>query len=123
MDRDTALLTSIGSSICGAAAVLGAEPVEDDACTEYLLGTELDAGYPCFREVVSQAVGVQHAQDDAYDQGAEGEVLDGWKISDIKCGKGEQDDEEYPVQGIADLLVEHGWYRFVRLFVCGMRRL
>lgn len=27
MDRDTALLTSIGSSICGAAAVLGAEPV------------------------------------------------------------------------------------------------
>ena len=25
--RDTALLTSIGSSICGAAAVLGAEPV------------------------------------------------------------------------------------------------
>lgn len=27
MDKDTALLTSIGSSICGAAAVLGAEPV------------------------------------------------------------------------------------------------
>ena len=27
MDRDMALLTSIGSSICGAAAVLGAEPV------------------------------------------------------------------------------------------------
>ena len=27
MDRDTALLTSISSSICGAAAVLGAEPV------------------------------------------------------------------------------------------------
>ena len=27
LDRDTALLTSIGSSICGAAAVLGAEPV------------------------------------------------------------------------------------------------
>ena len=27
MDRATALLTSIGSSICGAAAVLGAEPV------------------------------------------------------------------------------------------------
>lgn len=27
MDRDTALLTSVGSSICGAAAVLGAEPV------------------------------------------------------------------------------------------------
>lgn len=27
MDRDTALMTSVGSSICGAAAVLGAEPV------------------------------------------------------------------------------------------------
>lgn len=27
MDKDTALLTSVGSSICGAAAVLGAEPV------------------------------------------------------------------------------------------------
>lgn len=27
IDRDTALMTSIGSSICGAAAVLGAEPV------------------------------------------------------------------------------------------------
>lgn len=27
MDRDTALMTSMGSSICGAAAVLGAEPV------------------------------------------------------------------------------------------------
>ena len=27
MDRETALMTSIGSSICGAAAVLGAEPV------------------------------------------------------------------------------------------------
>lgn len=29
MDRDTALLTTIGSSICGAAAVLAAEPVLD----------------------------------------------------------------------------------------------
>lgn len=27
MDRDTALMTAVGSSICGAAAVLGAEPV------------------------------------------------------------------------------------------------
>ena len=27
LDRDTALLTSTGSAICGAAAVLGAEPV------------------------------------------------------------------------------------------------
>lgn len=27
MDRDTALMTSVGSAICGAAAVLGAEPV------------------------------------------------------------------------------------------------
>lgn len=27
MDKDTALMTSVGSSICGAAAVLGAEPV------------------------------------------------------------------------------------------------
>lgn len=27
LDRDTALMTSVGSSICGAAAVLGAEPV------------------------------------------------------------------------------------------------
>lgn len=27
IDRDTALMTSTGSAICGAAAVLGAEPV------------------------------------------------------------------------------------------------
>ena len=38
MDRDTALLTSIGSSICGAAAVLGAEPVVKSSCGRFHRG-------------------------------------------------------------------------------------
>lgn len=48
-----------------------AETVEHDTGTENLLGTELDARYPRFRQAVAKAVGIEHTQNDADNQWAE----------------------------------------------------
>ena len=42
-----------------------AETVKHDACTQKLLGTELDAGHPCLGQFVAKTVGIEHAENDS----------------------------------------------------------
>ena len=77
-----------------------AEPVEDDAPAQHLLGTEPDAGHPRFGQFVAQAVGIEHAQHDADDQRAERKFLYEGEPGDVECREREQDDQQNPVQGI-----------------------
>ena len=77
-----------------------AEPVEDNAPAQHLLGTEPDAGHPRFGQFVAQAVGIEHAQHDADDQRAERKFLYEGEPGDVECREREQDDQQNPVQGI-----------------------
>ena len=47
------------------------ESVEDDTGTKYLFRAEFYARNPCLGQSVTQAVGVEHTQYDANDEGAE----------------------------------------------------
>ena len=77
-----------------------AEPVEDDAPAQHLLRAEPDARDPGFGQPVAQAVGVEHAQHDADDQGAEREPSDNGDFGDVKCRERKQRDQENSVQGV-----------------------
>ena len=76
------------------------ESVQDNACSQNLLGAELNAGNPCFRKVVAQAVGVKHSQHNADDQRAEGKMFHPFKIRNVKSGKGKQNNKQDAVEGI-----------------------
>ena len=83
------------------------ESVQDDARSQNLLGAELNAGDPRFRQMVAQAVGVNHPQHDADDQRAEGKVLHPLEIRNVTGGKGEENDQQNAVQGIGESFGRH----------------
>ena len=63
------------------------EAIEDYAGAQDLFGAELDARHPCLGQLVAQAVGVEHSQDDADNQRAERELLHEVEFCDVEGGK------------------------------------
>ena len=76
------------------------ESVEDDAPAENLLRAELDARDPRLGQFVAQAVGIEHAEDDADDQRAEREPSDEGDFGDVERREREECDQQDAVKGV-----------------------
>ena len=61
-----------------------AETVEDYARTQHGLRAELDAWHPRLGQLIAQAVGIEHTQDDADNQRTKAERLDKLKACNIE---------------------------------------
>lgn len=83
------------------------ESVENDTRAQNLLGAELDAGNPGLGNVVAQAVGVEHTQNDTYDEGTERQVFYPLEFADVKGRERKQSDEENAMRDGSFLFGNH----------------
>ena len=92
-----------------------AEPVEDNAPAQHLLGTEPDAGHPRFGQLVAQAVGIEHAQHDTDDQRTERKPPDDGEFGDVERREREQRDQKNSVERIRPVaFFQHILYSIMR---------
>lgn len=90
-----------------------AESVEHDAGPQQLLGAEADARNPGFGQAVAQAVRIEHAEQNAHDQGAERQLLHERDVGQIEGRAGEEGDEQHAVQHVAFRFAEHHFFHSV----------
>jgi hypothetical protein len=77
------------------------ETIEDDAEAQDALSGEGDARHPCVGELVAQAVGINHSEDDTHHERTEGKCFHPLHVADVKCGTGEECHEEHAVEHAA----------------------
>ncbi len=83
------------------------ETVEHDTQPQQLLRTEPDARHPRLGQVVAQAVGIDHTEQDTHDQRTEREFAHEVEFGDVERRKREKSNEQNAVQHIAPLFVDY----------------
>ena len=84
-----------------------AETVENDAEAQELFRAELDAGHPCFGQIVAERIGVKHTQDNADNHRAERNFLKELGFAYVESGAREEADQQHSVEHTASFFSEH----------------
>ena len=80
--------------------------VENNADPQQPFGAEENPGDPCRGESVSEAVGIEHPEDNPDNQGAEREASDEGGFGNPEGGTREEGDKQHAVEHIASVFTE-----------------